>query len=286
MKKTKTIYLSKHELMLECPPEQTELLVAWEYSRLWPDLFLPYRYHDGPGRSMSGARLAPQGKLPAYAMTFLLSKHWPKKAYLDLTTPQRIEAFPNAPCFQKDLRLLPAIKNRIPSKSFKTSESIRLVDPMNLSALDRNILDQALRFPKKSTILLLLDASFPKDEIEKCFKSILEKAKPDLISPYKHEITCLALYKTFRAGWNSRRAIQPKGINPKENYQAMVYCWRKAKGVKPEDNITESIMPVAAPNNRRSFAKEVGKLFKKLFEGKRFKISISKGPFFKGFSIS
>jgi hypothetical protein len=161
-----------------------------------------------------------------------------------------------------------------------------MIDPMNLSALERNILDQALRFPKKSTILLLLDASFPKDEIEKCFKSILEKAKPDPISPYRHEITCLALYKAFRAGWNSRRAIQPKGITPKENYQAMVYCWRKANGDKPEDNITESIMPVAAPNNRRSFAKEVGKLFKKLFESKRFKISISKGPFFKGFKIS
>lgn len=286
MKKTKTIYLSKHELMLECPPEQTELLVAWEYSRLWPDLFLPYQYHDGPGRSMSGARLAPQGKLPAYAMTFLLSKHWPKRAYLDLTTPQRVEAFPNAPCFQKDLRLLPAIKNRIPSKSFKTSESIRMMDLINLSPLEQNILDQALRFPKKSAILLLLDASFPKDEIEKCFKSILEKAKPDLISPYKHEITCLALYKTFRAGWNSRRAIQPKGVNPKENHQAMVFCWRKALGVKPEDNIDESKVPVSSPNHRRSFAKEVGKLFKKLFASEGFKISISKGPFFKGFNIS
>lgn len=286
MKKTQAIYLSAHELMRDCPPEQTELLVAWEYSRLWPDLFLPFRYHDGPEHSMSGAKLPPQGKLPAYAMTFHFSKHWPKRAYLDLTTPQRIEAFRNAPCFQKDLRLLPAIKNRIPSKSFKTSESIRLIDPMNLSALERNILDQALRFPKKSTILLLLDASFPKDEIEKCFKSILEKAKPDLISPYKHEITCLALYKTFRAGWNSRRAIQPKGITPKENYQAMVYCWRKATGAKPETNIAENIVPVATPNHRRLFAKKVGKLFKKLFEGEGFKISISKGPFFKGFNIS
>jgi|APGre2960657423_1045063.scaffolds.fasta_scaffold03078_5 hypothetical protein len=286
MKKTKTIYLSKHELMRDCPADQTELLVAWEYSRLWPDLFLPYRYHDGPGGSMSGARLAPQGKLPAYAMTFLLSKHWPKRAYLDLTTPQRVEAFPNAPCFQKDLRLLPAIKNRIPSKSFKTSESIRMMDLINLSPLDQNILDQALRFPKWSTILLLLDTTFPKEEIEKCFKSILEKAKPDPISPYRHEITCLALYKAFRAGWNSRRAIQPKGITPKENYKAMVYCWRKATSAKPEDNITESIVPVTAPNNRRSFAKQVGKLFKKLFEGEGFKISISKGPFFKGFKIS
>jgi hypothetical protein len=157
---------------------------------------------------------------------------------------------------------------------------------MNLSSLERNILDQALRFPKKSTILLLLDASFPKEEIEKCFKTVLEKTKPDYISPYRHEITCLALYKAFRAGWNSRRAIQPKGINPKENHQAMIYCWRKAMGAKPEENIDESKVPVSSPNHRRSFAKEVGKLFKKLFESKRFKISISKGPFFKGFNIS
>ena len=286
MKKTKTIYLSKHELMLECPPDQTELLVAWEYSRLWPDLFLPYRYRHGQGGSTSGAQLPPQGMLPAYAMTFHLSKYWPKRAYLDLTTPQRVEAFRNAPCFQKDLRLLPVIKKSIPSEYFETSESIRMIDPMNLSKLEQNILDQALRFPKKSTILLLLDASFPKDEIEKCFKSILERAKPDPISPYRHEITCLALYKAFRAGWNSRRAIQPKGIKPKENYQAMVYCWRKAKGVKPEDNIDESIVAVSTPNHRRSFAKEVGKLFKKLFESEGFKIGISKAPFFKGFNIS
>jgi len=286
MKKTQAIHLSAHELMLGCPADQTELLVAWEYSRLWPDLFLPYRYHHGQGGSTSGAKLPPQGMLPAYAMTFHLSKHWPKKPYLDLTTPQRVEAFRNAPCFQKDLRHLPAIKKSIPSGFFKTSESIRMIDPMNLSALERNILDQALRFPKKSTILLLLDATFPKDEIEKCFKNILEKAKPDPISPYRHEITCLALYKTFRAGWNSRRAIQPKGIKPKENDQAMVYCWRMAKGIKREDYIDESIVPVSTPNHRRSFAKEVGKLFKKLFESKRFKISISKGPFFKRFNIS
>jgi hypothetical protein len=286
MKKTQATYLRAEELMLDCPADQTELLVAWEYSRLWPDLFLPYRYHDGPGRSMSGAKLPPQGMLPAYAMTFHFSKYWPKRAYLDLTTPQRVEAFRSAPCFQKDLRLLPAIKNRFPSKSFKTSESIRLIYPMNLSKLEQNILDQALRFPNRSTILLLLDASFPKDEIEKCFKNILEKAKPDPISPYRHEITCLALYKAFRAGWNSRPAVLRKGSNSENNSKGMVHCWRKAKGAKPEDYIDESIVAVSAPNHRRSFAKEVGKLFKKLFESEGFKISISKAPFFKGFNIS
>ena len=286
MKRTEAIFLSANELMYECPPEQTELLVAWEYSRLWPDLFLPYRYHDGPGHSMSGARLPPQGKLPAYAMTFLFSEHWPKKAYLDLTTPQRVEAFRNAPCFQKALRLLPAISNCYPSKSFQARESIRMIAPVNLSKLEQDIIDQALRFPHKSTVLLLLDASFPKDEIRKCFTGILEKVKPDSISPYRHEITCLALYKMFRAGWNSRHAYQRKGVTPKENYRAMVYCWRKAVGDNPEEHIDESKVPVSSPNHRRSFAKEVGKLFKKLFESDDFKISISKGPFFKGFKIS
>lgn len=293
--KKKPSYLSKEDLFVDVLRQksgskkaiasiegQQLLLLAWEYSRLWPEIFERYRIrskkHLGDGASIPPSRI-----LPKYAMSFVLSKHWPKKPYLALSLPQRIEAFPLAPCFQKKIYRQPAFRKALGNKGVLLPSPIRVLKPLSDNQLEQSFIYQAIRAPRDTSKLLLLDMTAGRHELEGELKLFFDMEFPSTFDGWKKALSALAIYKALRANWSPERAVPKNGKDKTENPYAMYFLWRKASGSPITPIPDESIVPVQESRHRIFYAKKVPKYFKEIFDCAENPIRLSRGPFLRGF---
>jgi len=214
-------------------------------------------------------------------MTFVGSPYWPEKTYLDLTLPQRIEAFPNAPCFQKKIGNHPYLKAlRFPKRKVRLPQAIKAYNPCSKNPWERDVFYQAIVVPQNTTRLLLLDMTFPREQLEQEFQEILGKKKSAEVSSSQTMLTSLAVYKAFRAGWNPDKAVRVYGTRKVINERAMYFLWCRARKISLTAPVNESIVPVQERRHRLSYARKVPNFFKELFSHSKNKINITKGPFF------
>ena len=296
MGRGKTILLSKEELFVDALTKQqrprgksTEidgqhlLLLAWEYSRLWPEVFERHRLKPRTANLRAGINIPTSGVLPKYAMTFILSKHWPKKTYLDLSLPQRIEAFPYAPCFQQKIHRHPVVRQALGDRKASVPSPMRVLQPLSDNPLEQNFIYQAIRAPRDNSRLILLDMTAGRYELEKELKLFFDEEFPSSFDGWKRALSALAIYKAFLANWSPEWAIRKIGNTTKDNPYAMYYLWCKAIKRSPTMNIDESIVPVQESRHRISYAKKVPRYFKELFGTSENPIRISEGPFLARF---
>lgn len=218
-------------------------------------------------------------------MTFVGSPHWPQKTYLDLTLPQRIEAFPEAPCFQTRIGNHPYLKAlRFPGRKIFLPKAIKVYDPSSGNSWERDVFYQAVVVPQHTTRLLLLDMNFSREHLKQEFQSFLEKEKPTEVSSSQTMLTSLAIYKAFRAGWSPDKAVRTYGSRVVINENAMYHLWRRAKKIPATAPVDESIVPVQERRHRISYARKVPNFFKELFDHKKNQIHTTKGPFFRSFN--
>jgi hypothetical protein len=275
------------DLFIKLPSEQEQLALAWEYSRLWPEVFERYRIRNAATGIQEASKTPPSEVLPMWAMTFVGSPHWPKKTYLDLTLPQRIEAFPNAPCFQKKIGNHPYLKAlRFPKRRVLLPQAIKVFDPSSDNSWEKDIFYQAIVVPRHNAQLLLLDMTFPREQLEQEFQKILELEKPVEASSSKTMLSSLAIYKALRAGWSPSKAVRVYGARKVINEKAMYFLWCRAHKIPLTNPVNESIVPVQERRHRLSYARKVPKFFKALFNHEKNKIEITKGPFFTQFNIA
>jgi len=259
-------------------------VLAWEYSRLWPEVFERYRIRNPSSGLQVASKTPPSKKLPIWAMTFVGSPYWPEKTYLDLTLPQRIEAFPNAPCFQKDFGNHPYLKAlRFPKRKVLLPQAIKVYDPTSKNSWERDVFYQAIVVPQNTTRLLLLDMNFSGEDLKQEFQRFLQKQKPTEVSSSQTMLTSLAIYKAFRAGWNPDKAVRNYGTRVVVNDKAMYFLWCRARKISLTAPVNESIVPVQERRHRLSYASQVPNFFKELFSHSKNKINIAKGPFFRSF---
>lgn len=273
-----------NDLFINLPKDQEQLALAWEYSRLWPEVFEGYRIRKASSGIQGASKTPPSEVLPMWAMTFVGSPFWPEKTYLDLTLPQRIAAFPNAPCFQKKIGNHPYLKAlRFPKRKIFLPQAIKVYNPSSKNSWERDVFYQAIVVPQHSTRLLLLDMNFPGEHLKQEFQSFLEKEFLTELSSSQTMLTSLAIYKAFRAGWNPDKAVRTYGSRVIINEKAMYYLWCRAKRISLTAPINESIVPVQERRHRISYARKVPNFFKELFDHEKNQIYTSKGPFFRSF---
>jgi hypothetical protein len=276
-----------NDLFINLPSDQEQLALAWEYSRLWPEVFERYRIREAASGIQEASKTPPSKVLPKWAMTFVGSPHWPKKTYLDLTLPQRIEAFPEAPCFQKRIGNHPLLKPlRESKKQISLPQAIKVFDPSSKNSWERDVFYQAIVVPRHTTRLLILDMTFPREQLEQEFQKILEMEESVKASSSKTMLSSLAIYKALQAGCSPSKAVRVYGARKVINEKAMYFLWCRAHKIPLTNPVNESIVPVQERRHRLSYARKVPKFFKELFNHEKNKIKITKGPFFTQFNIA
>ena len=220
-----------------------------------------------------------------WAMTFVGSPHWPKKTYLDLTLPQRIEAFPEAPCFQKRIGNHPILKPlRASKKPISLPQAIKVFDPSSKHSWEKDVFYQAIMVPRHTTRLMLLDMTFSREHLKQEFQDFLGSEESTEVSSSQTMLTSLAIYKALRAGWSPNKAVRRHDASQVTNHNVMYYLWRRVKRIPSADPIDESIVPVQERRHRISYARKVPNFFKELFNHEKNTIRITNGPFLRSFN--
>ena len=274
-----------NDLFINLPSDQEQLALAWEYSRLWPEVFERYRIRKAASGIQEASKTPPSEVLPMWAMTFVGSPHWPKKTYLDLTLPQRIEAFPEAPCFQKRIGNHPILKPlRASKKPISLPQAIKVFDPSSKHSWEKDVFYQAIMVPRHTTRLMLLDMTFSREHLKQEFQDFLGSEESTEVSSSQTMLTSLAIYKALRAGWSPNKAVRRHDASQVTNHNVMYYLWRRVKRIPSADPIDESIVPVQERRHRISYARKVPNFFKELFNHEKNTIRITNGPFFRSFN--
>lgn len=95
--------LSLHELCEGITDSEKELAAAWELGRECAGRLRGMSNRNKRGRKYKAMRLMACGSefFDDYALAFTASPKWPKTPYGELKEMEKVDAFPNAPIFQK-----------------------------------------------------------------------------------------------------------------------------------------------------------------------------------------
>ena len=222
--------LSFAELCEGIDDSEKELAAAWELGRECAGRLRNMSNRNKRGRKYKAVRVMSCGNkfFNDYALTFTASPKWPKTPYGKLKELEKVDAFPQAPIFQK--KRLEAFRS--PSLS-AAAEMItpngRFTPPWNATLLGQ-LFDTTRRLDLTDYRLIKIDASFPFEQIRSEVLALLKKhcihRRIKGGNRYSTWLRNLGLYRANRAGWS---------------IHDMNECWRASHRAEKESDKSDLI---------------------------------------------
>ena len=221
--------LSLHELCEGITDSEKELAAAWELGRECAGRLRGMSNRNKRGRKYKAMRLMACGSkfFNDYALTFTASPKWPKTPYGDLKEMEKVDAFPNAPIFQKK-RLEAFRSSSLSAAAEMITPKGRFTPPWNAALLGQ-VFETTRRLDPTDYRLIKIDASFPFEQIRSEILALIKKhcthRRIKGGNKYSTWLRNLALYRAHRAGWR---------------FEDMDECWQAS--LRAEKNSDKSVL--------------------------------------------